>query len=455
MRRLFLAVIGVIAATALWAVPAFAQVVAADPGFIEICKTLGSDGLVGVSPAANVTTPPTASFAFTVTDAAGTQTVNVRANAPGGGTACSAPIAVEGVSGTDGTFGVSVAEVVPSWAKISALSYTTNYNGATTNVSPIVNPVTVPVLGNGTIGDETRVDYTNVLVTGLLEVCKAPSPGSGLASGQFSFRIRAGANSIDSTFAFDQTIAVGLNQCSAPIAVPAGTVNVQETGLGVFITNVTLGPANPGTTIFGSLNSDNSVDVMVDASPANETLVRFFDALSTLKLCKIGAPGFTGRVSFTVTGAAGATGPVTVVAGPAPGNCIQIPGAIVPGSTISVVEAPTVGAMVEDIDLNGTTLTAPAADLATGTATFTALNGANVLTYENVLAAPVLVKICKAGAAAGSSIALSINGVLASSAPPSGFRGAASTMTGAILIPSTGGTACTDTLGPFAYGSIL
>ena len=28
-------------------------------------------------------------------------------------------------------------------------------------------------------------------------------------------------------------------------------------------------------------------------------------------------------------------------------------------------------------------------------------------------------------------------------------------MTGSILIPSTGGTACTDTLGPFAYGSTL
>ena len=424
-------------------------------GHIEICKTLGSAGLVGVSPAANVTTPPTASFEYTVTDGAGTQTVVVRANAPGGGVACSAPITVHGSPAADGTFTVSVAETVPTWASISALSYTTNYNGATTNVSPIVNPVTVPVLADGSIAQETRIDYTNVLVTGLLEVCKAPAPHSGLASGQFSFRIRGGANPLDHTVAFDQTIAVSLNGCSAPIAVPAGTVNVQETGLGVFVTDVTLGPANPGTSIFGTLNSDNSVDVMVAASPANETLVRFFDALSTLKLCKIGGIGFTGPVTFTVTGAAGATGPVTVVAGPAPGNCIQIPGAIVPGSTISVVEAPTVGAMVEDIDLNGTTLTAPQANLATGTATFAALNGANVLTYENVLAPPVLVKICKAGAAAGSTIALSINGVLASSAPPSGFRGTASTMTGSILIPSTGGTACTDTLGPFAYGSTL
>jgi len=424
-------------------------------GTIEICKTLGSTGLVGVS-GPGVTAPPTASFSYTVTDSAGPHTVIVRANAPGGGVACSAPMSVTGVAGTDGTFSVSVEEIVPSWAKISALSYTTNYNGATTNVTPIANPVTVPVLAGGTIAQETRVDYTNVLVTGLLEVCKAPSPGSGLASGQFSFRIRAGANSIDNTFAYDQTIAVGLGQCSAPIAVPAGTVNVQETGLGVFITNVTLGPANPGTSIFGTLNPDNSVDVDVAASPANETLVRFFDALSTLKLCKIGAPGFTGPVSFTVTGAAGATGPVTVVAGPGPGgNCIQIPGAIQPGSTITVVEAPTVGAMVEGIDLNGTPLTAPAANLATGTATFTALNGANVLTYENELATPVLVKICKAGAAAGSTIALSINGVVTSAANPSGFRGTATTTTGSILIPTTGGTACTDTLGPFAYGSTL
>ena len=60
-----------------------------------------------------------------------------------------------------GGFDVSVAETVPTWASISALSYTTNYNGATTNVSPIVNPVTVPVLGGGTVAQETRIDYTN------------------------------------------------------------------------------------------------------------------------------------------------------------------------------------------------------------------------------------------------------------------------------------------------------
>src|SRR3954466_5392258 len=107
MRRLFVAVIGIVAATALWAVPAFAQVEGADPGFIEICKTLGSAGLVGVSPAANVSTPPAASFSYTVTDATGPQTVTVRANAPGGGTACSAPVAVEGMTGTGGTFSVT------------------------------------------------------------------------------------------------------------------------------------------------------------------------------------------------------------------------------------------------------------------------------------------------------------------------------------------------------------
>ena len=90
-------------------------------------------------------------------------------------------------------------------------------------------------------------------MTGLLEVCKAPAPNRGwpLGSSRSGFAV-VRTRSIR-TWAYDQTIAVGLNQCSAPIAVPAGTVNVQETGLGVFVTDVTLGPANPGTSIFGSL----------------------------------------------------------------------------------------------------------------------------------------------------------------------------------------------------------
>jgi hypothetical protein len=47
-------------------------------------------------------------------------------------------------------------------------------------------------------------------------------------------------------------------------------------------------------------------------------------------------------------------------------------------------------------------------------------------------------------------IPLSINGVVGQ-----GFGGTASTTSASITVPSTGGTACTDLLGPFAYGSTL
>jgi hypothetical protein len=65
------------------------------------------------------------------------------------------------------------------------------------------------------------------------------------------------------------------------------------------------------------------------------------------------------------------------------------------------------------------------------------------------------VKICKAGAAAGATIPLSITGVVSTTANPSGFGAAATTSAASITIPATGGTACTDVLGPFAYGSTL
>jgi hypothetical protein len=105
--------------------------------------------------------------------------------------------------------------------------------------------------------------------------------------------------------------------------------------------------------------------------------------------------------------------------------------------------------MVSAIDLNGGTA-GLTTSLAAGTVSFSAVNGANVVTYTNVLAAPVPVKVCKAGAAAGAVIPLSISGVAGQ-----GFRGTATTTSASITIPTTGGTACTDLLGPYAYGSTL
>jgi hypothetical protein len=433
MRKLVV-LLGMLVGAAVWAVPAFAQE-PVDPGtlgYIEVCKTTGADIAAGTL------------FGFSIPAAvdASQRSVTVASGA------CSSPIEVAGTPGTDGTFQTAVTEASAPWFSISGISVTTNYNGATTSVPTSTTSFTV--MGGASIAAETRVTYTNVLVTGFIEVCKAPAANSGLTSGEFSFRIQAGLNAVSNSFMSDQTIAVPLNQCSSPIAVPAGAVTVTETGGGVFITNVTVsggGNSSPATV------TDNGVTVNVAASttPGSETLVRFFDALSTLKICKIGGTNglgaFTGSVSFTIGGAA--TTSATVASGPAgsPG-CVQI-GSVIPGSTISISEGPTVGAMVSAVDLNGGTA-GLTTSLAAGTVSFSAVNGANVVTYTNVLATPVPVKVCKAGAAAGAVIPLSISGVAGQ-----GFRGTATTSAASITIPSTGGTACTDLLGPFAYGSTL
>src|SRR4051812_24267643 len=433
MRKVVV-LLGMLLGAAVWAVPAFAQE-PVDPGtlgYIEVCKTTGSDIAAGTL------------FGFSIPAAvdASQQSITVASGA------CSSPIQVAGTPGADGTFQTTVTEASAPWFSISGISVTTNFNGATTSVPTSTTSFTVK--GGSSIAAETRVTYTNVLVTGFIEVCKAPAANSGLTSGEFSFRIQAGFNTLSHSFMSDKTISVPLNQCSSPIAVPAGAVTVTETGGGVFITNVTVsggGNSSPAAV------TDNGVTVNVAASatPGSETLVRFFDALSTLKICKIGGTNglgtFTGSVTFTIGGAT--TTSATVAAGPtASPGCVQI-GSVIPGSTISISEGPTVGAMVSSIDLNGGT-TGLTTNLGAGTVSFSAVNGANVVTYSNVLAAPVPVKVCKAGAAAGAVIPLSISGVAGQ-----GFRGTASTSAASITIPTTGGTACTDLLGPFAYGSTL
>jgi hypothetical protein len=417
MRKL-LVVVGVLVGAAFWAVPAFAET-SVDPagtGYIEICKTAGTGITTG------------ASFGFSVPGAvaAADQHVVVRAGE------CSPAIAVAGVAGASGTFNTTVTEDPATWYSISGITQTTNYNGAVT--TPAVTTTSFPVFAGGTPAQETRLDYTNILNTGFLEVCKSAAPNSGLTSGQFTFRVRGGFNTIDQTYAFDRTMTVGLGQCSAPTAVPAGDVSVTETGTGVFITDVAV-LRNGATTHPTVANDGVTVGVTQSASAGVETQVTFFDALSNLKICKVAGTNslgtYTGNASFTVTGAAGATGTITV----APGSCVQVPGTIAPGGAITVAETAQVGSQVSSITLNGDNSLSTNANLAAGSATFTAVAGANIVTFTDVPAPPVLLKVCKAGAPAGSSWAFTIGSTAAT-----------------ITIPSDGSTACTQ-LASYPYNS--
>jgi hypothetical protein len=420
MQRLLLFVVSAIVGLTVSA-PAWAQ---GDPvastGYIEICKTASATpGIAG------------ASFGFTVPDAVDAANAHVIVRAG----ECSPAIAVSGVAGEGGTFDTTVAEDSAPWFAISAIQQTTNYNGASGSVP--TSTTTFPVLAGGTIAQETRIDYTNVLVTGFLEVCKSPATNSGLSSGQFSFRLQSGWNPIDQTYAFDSTIAVGLNQCSAPIAVPAGAATVTETGQGVFITDVTA--TSGGSTTHPAI-SDNGVTVGVAASTTAgvETQVTFFDALSNLKICKTagsnGLGTYTGAsATFALTGVAGAAS-VTVPTG----SCVQIAGAVTPGSTIGVAETAQVGSQVSAITLNGGSFgAADTVNLAAGSVSFRAANGANIVTFTNVPAPAVFLKVCKAGGAPNATVNFTIGGVA----------------TG-INIPSDGGTACTQPVS-YPYGSTV
>src|SRR3954452_22420525 len=203
MRKLVV-LVGMLVGAALWAVPAFAEAPAAaavDPatlGYIEVCKTTGSDIAAGTL------------FGFSIPAAvdASQQSITVASGA------CSSPIQVAGTPGADGTVQTTVTEASAPWFSISGISVTTNFNGATTSVPTSTTSFTVK--GGSSIAAETRVTYTNVLVTGFIEVCKAPAANSGLTSGEFSFRIQAGLNAVSNSFMSDQTIAVPLNQCSSP-----------------------------------------------------------------------------------------------------------------------------------------------------------------------------------------------------------------------------------------------
>jgi len=116
-------------------------------GYIEVCKTAGAGITNG------------ASFGFSVPDAVdpANRSISVRAGL------CSAPILVSGTPGAGGTFDATVTEAGAPWFEISNISVTTNSNGATTTVP--VTTTSFPVTPSTTPAGETRVTFTDVLVT--------------------------------------------------------------------------------------------------------------------------------------------------------------------------------------------------------------------------------------------------------------------------------------------------
>ena len=293
------ALLGAVIAVGMMVFAAPALATTTDPGFLEICKT--STGLAG-----------TPSFTYHVS---GHADVTVPNNS------CSAPFTVPSGS-------VQVQEVPGSFYSVSSIS--TSPGGALISSNPkgsgALDPgpngtAHVSVKASADPSTVTIVNYTNIPVTGYIEVCKNNAPDAGL-TGNFSFTI-TGNN------AFTSTVSVPIGHCSLPILVPAGSVTVTEAAPNS-VTDITVQNGAPSTTS----TAGGTATVTVKASPSpgdtsQEAIVTFANEPVQLKICKIASdPKVTAPYTFTAVGSgdpsfpAGITKTVTVL----PGQCQLVPG---------------------------------------------------------------------------------------------------------------------------------
>lgn len=361
-----------------------------DPGtgWLEICKN------------ADPTGPVSGPFTFSVTDGdySSTQTVTT-------GT-CTAPFEVP--TGT-----ATVTENAVPYATVTAISALPESNLVPGSV----------ILGPGgsaqftiTGGDQsttTTAMFTNKEVTGYVEVCKNAAPGSGL-TGSFQFTITG-------AMGFSDIVNVPVGACSDSIQVPAGQVQVQETGdAATYVVSISTIPA--GNLISSDLDSATATVAVSAGDVSTETIVTFVDSPSVLKICKVaGDPSLLGQdFTFTANGTS-----VTVPAGPPPGGtCVLVPGIYRAGTTVDIAEGVVPGTEVSSIVVSPSDREVPGAnDPADGTDSVVLGSGETIVTYTNVPAPPGLLKICKIagpGVASGSPWTFTVAGVPGSVTVPAG-----------------------------------
>ena len=337
------ALLGAVVAIGMMVFAAPALAAAAPSGFLEICKT--STGLAG-----------TPSFTYHVS---GHADVTVPNNS------CSAPFSVPSGSVTvqevPGTFyTVSSISTAPGSALISS-----NPKGSgALNTGPNGTAV-VSVATSSDASTATILNYTNIPVTGYIEVCKNNASDAGL-TGSFTFTI-TGNN------AFSTTTTVPVGHCSLPILVPAGTVKVTEAAPNS-VTAITVQNGSPSTTD----TAGGTATVTVKPSPAagdtsQEAIVTFSNETVQLKICKIASDAnVTAPYTFTAVGTGDPTFPggITRTVTVLPGQCQLVPGPYTnpngttgwrAGTTVTVSEGVVPGTAVTAITVTPASREVPGA----------------------------------------------------------------------------------------------
>ncbi len=340
-------------------------------GYIEICKYADPNG------------PVTGNFDFTVNgDIALTVAVNT----------CSAPFQVPAGQAT-------VVETAVPYAAVTGISAIPAYNLVSADNTTGTAVVNVPA---GDISTTTTVNYTNIEVTGYVEVCKQAALGSGL-TGSFQFTITG-------AMGFTQTTSVPVGQCSNSIEVPAGQVQVQETGSpATYVTDI---EAIPSSALLSSdLTSATAELAVAPGDVSTESIVTFTNNTSRLKICKIaGDPTLLGQTyTFTANGTS-----MSVPAGAPPGGtCVMDPVAYTAGTQVTITEGVAPGTEVSAIDVNPSNRIVGTADLTSRTVSVILGSGETDVTYTNMPAPPGLLKICKnaSGVPAGSKWEFTVSGL--------------------------------------------
>jgi hypothetical protein len=375
-------------------------------GNIEICKVWTPTTLAGGAVTLNSTVGQ--GFSFTVTGPGGfstTQSVNA-------GT-CSPLIAVP--AGTD-----TITEASALWYQNTAI---TQLPGQSYIVPTSLNLATQSV--QVTVASGSAVDavtYTDALVTGYVEVCKATPAGSGL-TGTFGFTLSSALKSgTFATASYAGATSATVGACSSPIQVPAGTITSVENGTNLYVTNITANldgypttsPLYKNELVSSNLVSGTAVsNVLKSADVSTQTDITYTDNVVALKVCKLWSPstatGPAGQLyTFTVTPGANPAGQGPV---PAPytvsiqvGQCSN-PVAYAPGTPVTVTEGVVAGTKVAAIATTGAATTAilPATSLINRTTSIIMGNDVKgttsvdeaLVTFTDENADPGTLKVCK------------------------------------------------------------
>jgi hypothetical protein len=347
-------------------------------GLLKVCKVAADASLQGTA------------FSFTENNG---PAFSVRAGS------ASAPICDGGTNYDVGTR-VNVAELAAAGTHVSSITVS---NGRGSNVSTTNGTVTATV-GSGT----TIVTYTNALdlpvQTGFVEVCKIA--GDQFVTGPFTFTITAPS--------FTDTESVQTGQCSPPVEVPAGNVNIAEAARAPY--QVAGFATEPDGRLVTSniVNRTATVTVPVSATPQNETRVNVTNTtlLGQVKVCKTLAANATALAgstfTFDVTSAAG-TSPLSIIAGSAGTTaCKFLPQGLPQGSSVSVSERSGT-----DFELTGVVVAPASADNGSGAglARLKVQSGVTTATFTNQALGTI--EVCKDAAdpsTATQSFQFSING---------------------------------------------